>query len=575
MPKFSYLSPLDLPEDITLGESIIEINGMKFQSRSDCNYQTDYPHYLGLVDEAKGRSKEWHKQHLGYSEIEMLRQLLQEDLWAFVYFGIKNPLANHPFVVNACKEIQEDAGDSLELWARDHLKSTIITVGRTCQRILNDPELRISIFSATRPLAVSFLKQIRDIFETPFLKWLFPDILYQDPYKESPKWSEGVDGGLVVKRKGLLKEPTVTAYGLSDGLPIGIHVDDLIYDDIVTQDTLSPDMIQKVKDNFDISVFLGNRSSRYTIIGTTYRQDDPLSYIRNKVDPVTGIPMFKVRVKPGTVDGTMKGLSVFLPEKRMSFLRSNDLHKFKCQQLLDPSPKGTERLNPEHLQTVTRAELPPRLYKFMLIEPSGSEGKRQDNRSVDPWAMGVIGVEPYRDDLGLSKIYILDLVIEVMDLIQAQKTAVDMYLRNGRIIKLGVEKVGQSTTEIHIQNALRAKKKFISIENKNLVILRPSGGETHGMGKEFRIESKLAWPLANSKIHILDTVGYSSAEHLRVEMQRFPHWHDDGLEMVSYVYDMIKEYRFPKFTEEEAKKDRWDDMRSKWKSGNVDGWMGH
>jgi hypothetical protein len=175
----------------------------------------------------------------------------------------------------------------------------------------------------------------------------------------------------------------------------------------------------------------------------------------------------------------------------------------------------------------------------MVIDGAGDQGKRTDNRKADSWAIHVVGVVPFRDDMGWSDIYLLDSCVEDMDLITAQSKIIEMYLRAGRVLKLGIEKVGMSTTEIHIAAALRAKGKHLSVEHGNLEILKPGG-----RSKEFRIESALSLPLKNGKIHVLDTIPIAYRERLGLEMEKFPAWKDDALDSLSYVYDIIKEYRF-------------------------------
>lgn len=474
-----------------------------------------------------------------------------------------------PTIPTSC--IKVDREDGLYLIGRSMIathNTTIITAGRQAQKVLIDPEKRIGIFSAVRPLAVKIQNLIRSLFESPFLVKCFPDILWTEPSKEAPKWSESPEGGLIVKRKGFYKEATISSWGLVEGMPIGDHYTDLVMDDIVTQDLQTPEIMQKVCDNFDMAENIGTRDRQITVVGTFYRHDDPLMYILNKVDVETGEKLFKVRRKPATIDGTFNGKSAFLPEKSLRKKRSGNVYFFMCQQLLDPTPRGREKLNRDHLVTVKRSELPTNLYKFMLIDGSGYEGKRKD-RSADAWAMMVVGVEPYRDELGNSRVYVLDLQIEEMDLIQAQRAAVDMYCRNGRILKLAIEKVGMSSTEIHICAALRARRKFVSIEQGNLQILNPGG-----RSKQFRIESALSWPLANGKIHLLDTIPIQHSERLKMEMEKFPAWKDDGLDGLSYVYDLIKTYRFgdvPKESPPETIYDRA--FRQANERGNKLGWI--
>ena len=45
-------------------------------------------------------------------------------------------------------------------------------------------------------------------------------------------------------------------------------------------------------------------------------------------------------------------------------------------------------------------------------------------------------------------------------------------------------------------------------------------------------------------------------------MEKFPLWKDDGLDMLSYIYDVLKEHRFsPHQISEESKVDVWERAR--------------
>ena len=114
-----------------------------------------------------------------------------------------------------------------------------------------------------------------------------------------------------------------------------------------------------------------------------------------------------------------------------------------------------------------------------------------------------------------------------------------MYLRNGIINQVGVEKVGLSTTEIHITNALKAKGRRIAIEAGNLVLLKPGG-----RSKEFRVESALQWPLNNGMLYYSTSIHNRYIQSIEEEMQKFPFFHVDILDMWAYVYDLIKAFNF-------------------------------
>ncbi len=551
--KFPFFGP-EPHTDAPLNARVITINGVPFQARRDCNYKHNYYKAFDRVQLSKTFSKKKAEANPGINETNIYRRLMLDDLWFFVYFAMGNALANHPFIVEACREIEDEEGDSEEVWARDHLKTTIITVARQCQKVLANRERRVAVMSATRGLSVKILDTIKTLLERQFLKDKFPDVLYQDPYKEARKWSLAPDSGLFVKREGLYKEPSFGAFGLFEGMPTGDHYTDIVFDDIVTPDFQSPDSMQKICDNIDLVESIGTRDRQITTIGTFYRHDDPLMYVKGKINPETGAPLFKFRKKPATIDGTLNGRSVFLPEAALARKRAGRIFIFYCQQLLNPTPRGTEKLNKEHFIKVSRGQLPERLLKFMIIDGAGEKARKMDGGKADAWAFLVIGVEPYRNAEGLNRIYLLDAVIKEMDLTTAQETAVKVYCRNGRIVKLGIEKVGMSTTEIHICAALKAKKRFVGLEYGNLEILKPSS-----RSKEFRIESNLALPLKHGCVHYLDTVDKEAIETIKDEMEKFPATQrDDGIDGMSYIYDMIKNHKFSEFPVEEPEESDYD-----------------
>lgn len=526
---------------------IISINDIEFEPRDDCVYYHDY---VAVVDEINAGK---------YPSAEAVyRQLMRTDLWFWVYFVMGVKIANHPFVVDACREVQDGpVTDTLDLWAREHLKTTVLTVAETGYDIVRSHgqypivpyEERIAIISYSRSAALDFFHVIKNLFEkSTLLHRCFPDIFYANPLTEADAWSD--EFGLTVKRKGNYAEATVEAWGLLDGMPTRKHVTKRVYDDCVTPDTVgTPEQIQKTEDRFAVSENLGTDGGRKRVIGTIYDHTDLYSKLRVATFP-DGTPEYHVRVKPATENGEVMGKSVFQSEESLRKKRQN-LKTFYCQQLLNPTPKGATKFDSSLIRLISPGQIPGSVWKFMVVDAAGEKQKKRD----DAWAIICGAFEPFINEAGLSNLYLTDVVyVKAEDLDDATREITAMYLRNGFIRVLGVEKVGISTTEIHVQAALRAKGRTLTVEAGNLQILRPEG-----RSKEDRIESALLVPLLNGKIHISTAVKEEHRLRFMTELDRYPRWHDDGLDGCAYLYDLAKTYQFGRAPDQDAnsRKDRW------------------
>jgi hypothetical protein len=130
---------------------------------------------------------------------------LVDRYYLSVYLLHRTDFLNHGqkgnrWLYERCREVEAAPYDHLDLWARDHYKSSIITQSGTIQEILRDQEITVAIFSHTRPIAKGFLFHIKQELEiNDELKAIYPEVLWWEPKKQAPRWS--LDDGIVVKRR--------------------------------------------------------------------------------------------------------------------------------------------------------------------------------------------------------------------------------------------------------------------------------------------------------------------------------------------------------------------------------------
>ncbi len=267
-----------------------------------------------------------------------LRHLCRTDLFFLLRYGCSRDDIDRDWLFDRCREVQATPHGHLDLWSREHYKSTIITFGLTLQEILashgedalTSVELTFGIFSHTRPIAKAFLRQLKVELETnEKLKEWFPDILWQNPRKDALKWSE--DEGIIVRRKSNPKEATVEAWGLVDGQPTSKHYRRMVYDDVVTRESVTtPEMIKKTTEAWELSRNLSAEGGESRYIGTRYHFLDTYKILMDR-----GI---KARIYPATKDGSASGEPVLMSKETLAKKRLEMGSTFNAQMLQNPSP---------------------------------------------------------------------------------------------------------------------------------------------------------------------------------------------------------------------------------------------
>ena len=413
---------------------------VNFEPVPRVDYKNDYPAIFRDIADGKLEAKPTY------------RKLCKEDLFFLLYFGLRRLDAHDPdrprrtaWVINYIQEVEEDFENSMDLCAREHYKSTVRTFALPIQRVIQDAERRISIFSHTRPIAKGFLREIKLTLEgnVPVKKW-FPDIFYHDPKKQADVWS--MDDGLICKRKGHPKESTFEAWGLVDGQPTSKHFTDRVYDDVVTEDTVgTPEQIQKVVKAFENSHSLGTDGGVKWLSGTHYHYADLYAQVRallvgEKEPPITpsgkvfvSAKGYKVRVKPATDNGKATGEPVFLSQARLTELRTDQgPYTFSCQQLLEPLADEEKKFLLSWLKYYEK--LPPLLNKYLLCDPANEKTKKSDFT-----VMVVIGVD------AMMNRFWLDGLRDKLNLTERWAALRDMHKRHPDVLKVGYEKYGKDS----------------------------------------------------------------------------------------------------------------------------------
>jgi phage terminase large subunit-like protein len=426
---------------------------------------------------------------------------------------------DNEFAFRRCRMVEDGPNGYLDLWGREHFKSSVITFGLTIQDILKDPEITFGIFSHTRPIAKAFLRQImRELESNKTLHAAFPDVLWGENIKLAQKWSE--DDGIIVKRKSNPNEATVEAWGLVDGQPTSKHYRVLLYDDVVVAGSVTtPDMIGKTMVEMERSYNLGTTPGIKRGAGTRWHFNDAYKTI---VDRGT----FKGREHPGKIGGTEDGESVFWSDAvHKQKRRDMGPYTYAAQILLNPKADAMQGFKREWLRYYKKIN-PKGMNGYILVDSANSKKKESDYTAM--WAVL----------LGLDKnYYAYKMIRDRLNLTERTHRLIDMHRKlradGVNIIQVRYEKYGLMGDIEHIKTEQEAQNYRFDITEV--------GGQT---SKDDRIK-RLIPIFEQGRFYLMETLHVSDWQknvidlvQSFIEEEYFPFpvgLHRDGLDSLARI----------------------------------------
>lgn len=396
--------------------------------------------YDSILEEASELDK---KNNTGDEALRMaMRKLASTDRFYLGTRVLKRIDADTDWVYKRAREVEANPDGFLDLWAREHYKSTIITFWGSIQEIINDPEITIVIFSFNKAIAKAFLKMImKELEENETLKWLFPEIFWANPKKDSRKYgfSWSSQEGICVKRETNPNEQTIEAHGLIDAQPTSKHFMLRIYNDVVTDKTcLTQNMRDKATDGWKLSQNLGRSQrdvdapGRMWHEGTIYHPYDTYNYIKRTGE-------VQMRVYPATEDGTVLGKPVFMSKAELGIkYKIMGPYIFAAQMLLDPLQESKQGFEEDWIN-YWPAEIYKNLNIMLICDPASKKGK--DN---DYTVFFVIGLGPD------NNYYVIDFVRDKLSLTERATVLFRMQQKYNPVFT-GYEEVAMQTDREHFE----------------------------------------------------------------------------------------------------------------------------
>jgi len=404
----------------------------------------------------------------------------------------------------------------LVLLPRGHLKSTLITIGYSVQSIINNPNIRILILSATYEMAVDFVTEAkRHLKENETIHRLYGD--FTEGVEE---WS--ADRVTLKRTDHNIKGPTLKAAGIDSNL-VGSHPDLIIIDDPHNRDnSQTADNIEKVINRFRDCIDLLEPGGQLIVIGTRWNLIDLYGWIQDKDNHI--VQDFDVMVKTayeGNIE-TGEGFVPLWPEKftlkeLQSRLRADGWEQFSGQYMNNPVPQQNATFKRDDFQKYDPLDIRGKeMLKIMTVDPAISLEKTADYSAIITCGIDTFG-NIFILDIWRDRVQPSELIDKIFEIYEAHHPN-----------HVGLETIAyQKALAYTIREQMQVRNRYLPISE-----IQP-----HERSKDQRIKG--LQPLyANHKI--FHPENHRLKFYFEDELANYPRaGHDDMIDAFSYALDFL------------------------------------
>lgn len=428
------------------------------------------------------------------------------------------------FHIEMCEFVDKNPQkQKLILVPRGHLKSSLVTIGKTISWILENPSVRILIANATYQMSISFLNVIqRQLKNNPLIAEIY------GPIATNPeKWSENMITLDQAKEVGGKKEATVFCYGMGGNL-VSQHFDKIILDDVVNEDTVSTrEQIEKTIQFYRLCQPLLEKGGEMLILGTRWHDEDLYGWIMDQENGIIqDFDVFERKaIEDELWDNSLKKFvkgTVLWPEKfsldELSMIRRRmGPYTFSTQYQNEVVAPENADFKREWFRYYENSDLNGKdLNRYTLVDPAIS--LEQD---ADYTAIITVGIDKY------GNIFILDILRERLK-VDGLINALFYQYEKWHPREIGIE-------DVAFQKALRyALRQEEEKRNRFLPTLEL---KPHGRSKDQRVRGLQPLYANGTLYHNRDLI---FNVYLEDELLRFPRGkHDDMVDALAYALDVM------------------------------------